>query len=336
MRAARFHPDEGLEIEELPRPTVGPGEVLVRVEGAGLCHSDPHILDGRLPLAGPTVLGHENAGVVAETGAGVDVEPGTTVAVFGGWGCGSCRVCARGEDQLCDLSNWVGVGHDGGYAEYLQVPAERYVLPIGDLDPVAAAPLTDAALTPYRAVRTAAAELSPADAVVLAGIGGLGHYGVQLARLATGARIVAVDLSSEKLDRASELGADATVNASEEHVPRAVRAAAGDARIGAVVDFVGSDATLQWATNVLGTGGRLVLAGIGEGQVPFSWNPLLGSEVSFHTVQWGSLPELRAVLSLARADRLEIEVETIGFDELSATLDRLDAGEVEGRAVLTP
>jgi len=108
MRAARFHPGAGLEVETVPRPEVGPGEVLVEVAACGVCHSDLHILDGDLPLVGPQTLGHEVAGTVAETGAGVDLAVGTDVAVFGGWGCRDCEVCARGDDQLCNLTNWLG------------------------------------------------------------------------------------------------------------------------------------------------------------------------------------------------------------------------------------
>jgi propanol-preferring alcohol dehydrogenase len=108
MRAARSHPGEGLRIEEVPRPEVGPGDVLVEVAACGVCHSDLHVLGGELPLVEPRTLGHEVAGTVAETGPGVDLGVGTDVAVFGGWGCRDCEVCADGRDQLCNLSNWLG------------------------------------------------------------------------------------------------------------------------------------------------------------------------------------------------------------------------------------
>lgn len=333
MRAARFHPGEGLRIEDVPRPEVGPGELLVEVAACGVCHSDIHLLDGDMPIPRPTTLGHEVAGTVVETGAGVDTDTGTDVAVFGGWGCGSCAVCDRGEDQLCNLANWLGIGNDGGYAEYLRVPSERYVLPLDGLDPTTAAPLTDAALTPYRAVRQAG-ELTPADTVVCLGIGGLGQFGVQFAAM-TGAQVVAVDLDPDKLEHAAVLGADATVNASEERVPAAInRVAAG--RVAAVLDFVGTDETLQWASNALGVGGHLVLAGIGGGSIDFSWNPLAGQELTYRTVQWGSITELREVLTVARRGDLDVRTEPVGFDDLAETLDRLRAGEVETRAVLTP
>lgn len=333
MRAARFHPGEGLRIEDVPRPDPGPGELLVEVAACGVCHSDLHLLDGDLPIPRPMTLGHEVAGTVVETGANVGTEPGSEVAVFGGWGCRSCPVCDRGEDQLCNLAGWLGIGTDGGYAEYLRVPTEKYVLPLDGLDPATAAPLTDAALTPYRAVQHAG-DLTPADTIVCIGIGGLGQFGVQFAAM-TGAQVVAVDIDAGKLTRARDLGADATVDASEERVPAAVSEVAGG-RVAAALDFVGTDETLQWASNALGVGGHLVLAGIGGGDIEFSWNPLAGDELTYRTVQWGSLPELREVLTVARRGDLDVRTEPVGFDELPATLERLREGDVETRAVLTP
>jgi propanol-preferring alcohol dehydrogenase len=334
MRAARFHPGEGLRIETVDRPEPGPGEVVVEVAGCGLCHSDLHLMDGDLPLTGPTTLGHEVAGRAAETGHGVGLDVGTEVAVFGGWGCreAGCPHCSAGLDQRYNLVSWMGIGTDGGYAEYVRVPTERYLLPLDGLNPAEAAPLTDAALTPDRTVRTAG-DLGPADTVVVVHVGGLGAFGVQFAAM-TGARVVAVDLDTDRLERAAALGAAVTVDASAARVPGAVKREAG--RAAAVLDFVGSDETLGRGTNLLKTGCRLVLAGLAGGSVPFEWNPLVGSEVSFHTVSWGSLPELREVLKMARQGRLDWETVPVGFENLHETLERLQAGKVSGRAVLTP
>ncbi|PSQ39989.1 alcohol dehydrogenase [Halobacteriales archaeon QS_9_68_42] len=331
MRAARFYPGEGLRVEDVSRPDVGTGEALVEVSACGVCHSDLHVMDGDLPLVEPRVLGHEVAGTVAETGAGVDLAAGTDVAVFGGWGCRDCETCARGDDQLCNLTNWLGIGSDGGYAEYVRVPTADYCLPLEGLDPVEAAPLTDAALTAYRSLRKA--DVGPGDSVAVVGVGGLGSFGVQFGRL-WGCRVVAVDRDPAKLGRAEELGADAAVGTGGS-VPRNIKAAAGGP-VDAVVDFVGADETLRWASNVLGADGRLVLAGIGGGSIEFAWNPLVGSEVTYRTVQWGNPAELRDVLDLARQGRLSINVEPVGLADLPATLERLEAGDVEGRAVVVP
>jgi propanol-preferring alcohol dehydrogenase len=331
MQAARFYPGDGLRIEEVPKPDVGPSEVLVEVSACGVCHSDLHVMDGDLPLVEPRTLGHEVAGTVAETGESVGLEVGTEVAVFGGWGCRDCPVCARGDDQLCNLTNWLGIGNDGGYAEYLRVPTAEYCIPLGRLDPIEAAPLTDAALTSYRALRKA--DLALGDRVAIFGIGGLGEFGVQLARL-SGYRTVAVDRDSAALDRAEALGADGTVDTTGS-VPREIRAAAGG-EVDAVLDFVGVDETLQWGSNVLGPDGRLVLVGIGGGSIDFAWNPLVGSEVTYRTVQWGTPEELRSVLDIARQGHLETTVETVGLEELPETFERLESGGIEGRAVVVP
>jgi propanol-preferring alcohol dehydrogenase len=336
MRAARFRgPDEGLVVESVERPDPGPGEVLVEVGACGLCHSDLHMLHGDLPVPSPVTFGHEVAGTVAETGAGVaDPEPGTEVVVFGGWGCGRCEVCTRGEDQLCNVLEWCGIGTDGGLAEYLVVPDPRYVLPGPDLPHHEAAPLTDAALTPYRAIDRAREHLDPTDTVVCVGIGGLGQFGVQFAAM-TGAEVVAVDVDADKLATAEALGADVTVDATAESVPGAIRRETGG-EVAVAVDFVGKDETLQWCGNVVGTGGHLYVVGIGGGSYEVAFNPLVGAEYAVSNVFWGSINQLRDVVELADAGRLEITTETVGFDDLTDTYDRLAAGEVDGRAVFTP
>ncbi|AQL42075.1 hypothetical protein BV210_04805 [Halorientalis sp. IM1011] len=337
MQAARFYGSgTGLEIETVDRPTPGPGEVLVEVEACGICHSDLHILEGDVPISTPRTLGHEAAGSVAEVGAGVDnVTEGESVAVHGAWGCGHCDVCARGDTQLCNVMLWEGIGQDGAYAEYVLVPDERYVLPIGDLDPVQAAPLTDAALTPYRAVSRAREHLSPADTLTIIGIGGLGQYAVQFAAM-TGAQVVAVDLDAAKLDLAEDLGADVTIDAATEDVRDRIRAVTDRQGVRVAIDFVANEETLQWCSNTLAAQGQMFVVGLGDGTFDVQFNPLIGSEVTATSCYWGSLPELRDVLGIARRGKLDVGVETVGFSDLNDVLERLDHGDIHRRAVLTP
>jgi alcohol dehydrogenase, propanol-preferring len=151
------------ELVAVPVPEPGPGEVLLKVEAAGLCHSDLHLMEwpaGTVPYTLPFTLGHETAGTVVAFGPGAHrVSPGDRVLVYARWGCGTCWPCLQGMENLCETAagelggHGGGVGRDGGLAEYMVVPSARYLVPIGDLDPVAAAPLTDAALTSYHAIK---------------------------------------------------------------------------------------------------------------------------------------------------------------------------------------
>ncbi|HEY5924170.1 MAG TPA: alcohol dehydrogenase catalytic domain-containing protein, partial [Kofleriaceae bacterium] len=219
MKAARLHAyHQALSLDDVPRPLALPGEVIVKIAGSGFCHSDLHVIDGEIPLLPrmPLTLGHENAGWVAETGAGIKtVKAGDAVVVYGAWGCGRCDFCISGHEQLCGAPEWCGLSQwDGGYAEYLRVPHERYLVKLNKLDPVWAAPLADAALTPYRAVKKALPLLEPDHSVLVIGLGGLGQYGIKLLRLLSGSPIIAVDTSVEKRRIAHDLGADKVIDGS--------------------------------------------------------------------------------------------------------------------------
>ena len=187
----------------------------MRVAGAGLCHSDLHLMRwpaGSLPYELPFTLGHEVSGTVAALGAGADgLEPGEPVLVYGPWGCGGCRACSIGAEHLCERApsgRGAGLGRDGGLAEYMVVPSPRLTVPLGGLDPVSAAPLADAGLTPYHAVRRALGLLRPGTSAIVIGVGGLGHVAVQLLKALSPARVVAVDRRDEALDLAAHSGAD--------------------------------------------------------------------------------------------------------------------------------
>ena len=193
------------ELRDVPEPEPGPGEVLLRVTGAGLCHSDLHLLHwpaGTVPYHLPFTLGHEIAGTVAAVADGVDdVEVGESVIVYGPWGCGRCPRCSRGEEHLCERRDIArgtapGIGRDGGLAELVVVP-DRLTVPIGDLDPVAAAPLTDAACTRTTPIKRALPGLPPGSAALVIGVGGLGHMAVQILRVLSGAGSSPVDRRQE-------------------------------------------------------------------------------------------------------------------------------------------
>lgn len=338
MKAARFHgAGQALRIEEAKNPVAVEGGVVVRVLGAGVCHSDLHITQGevRLPRT-PLVLGHENAGVVESVGAGVsDFRPGDRVAVFGAWGCGHCALCRAGDENLCNMAGWPGIGVDGGWAELMSVPSTRHLIPLGDLDPVDAAPLTDAGLTPYRAIRRALPHVPPGGTIAIVGVGGLGHLAIQIARaIGPAPRVVAIDVAKEKLETALALGADAALEAGGD-VGGEIRKLTGGQGAHAVIDLVGSDASLATAAASVGRRGIVVLVGIAGGSLRFAFSGLPPESV-LTTSAWGTRAELEALLDLAARGFVRARVERQPLERVNEALARLVAGSVDGRIVLTP
>jgi alcohol dehydrogenase, propanol-preferring len=331
------------QLREVPIPEPGPGEVLLKVAGAGACHSDLHLMEwppGQMPFEPPFTLGHENAGWVERVGAGVDgVRVGETVAVYGPWGCGSCRACRRSSENYCERQAEIatmggGLGRDGGMAEYMLVPSARLLIPLEELDPREAAPLSDAALTPYHAIKRSLHKLAPGSSAVVIGVGGLGHMAVQILHAISPARIVAVDSSSEKLALAAEVGAEVTVLAGED-AAEAIREATGGRGAELVLDIVGSDDTLALAARCGRFEGDIALVGLAGGTLPFSFfsQPY---ECSISTTYWGSAIELIEVLELARAGRIHAHVERHPLEQAAEVYERLRRGEISGRAVVCP
>jgi alcohol dehydrogenase, propanol-preferring len=330
------------ELRDVDVPSPEPGEVLVKVTAAGLCHSDLHVMgwpEGTLPWQLPFTLGHETAGVVASLGRGVTgLTEGDGVLVYGPWGCGSCVQCIRGAENLC-LHRFerpgagCGLGYDGGLAEYLVVPSARLLVPLDDLDPVQAAPLADAALTPYHALKPELTRLVPGSSVLVIGVGGLGSVAVQLLRALTPARVVAVDVRETSRRLALDRGADLALDANGLDAATVHDALGGGATI--VLDFVGNDATLALAAAAIGIGGHVAVVGLGGGTFPMAFGtvPL---EWSLRRPSWGTLPELHEVVELARAGRIAIDVERLALEDTIDAYRRLHDGEITGRAVVVP
>jgi propanol-preferring alcohol dehydrogenase len=335
------------ELVEVPDPVAGPGQVVVKVGGAGACHSDLHLMHdfeaGAVPWNPPFTLGHENAGWVHAVGDGVtSVRVGRPVAVYGPWGCGRCARCSVGIEIYCEdpMSAPVpggggGLGLDGGMAEYLLVPDERLLVPLpDDLDPVTAAPLTDAGLTPNHAIRRSRDKLTPDATIVLIGVGGLGHIGVQIARALGAARVVAVDMKRAALELAIAVGADDAVP-SDDAAVGTIRDLTGGRGADVVVDFVGVAQTIDLARAVSRPMGDVTVVGIGGGEVPFSFfsQPY---EVSLATTYWGTRPELVEMLTLAARGEVRVEYTQYSLDDAAQAYRDLAAGQVAGRAVVVP
>lgn len=332
-------------MREVPRPDPGPGEVLIQMGGAGACHSDLHLMDeftdGVLPWGPPFTLGHENAGWVYAVGAGVRrLEPGQPVAVVGAWGCGSCPRCLAGLETYCDRPDLTrapggggGLGLDGGMADYLLVPSARHVVPLPDgLAPADAAPLTDAALTPYHAVRRSREKLVPGSVAVVIGVGGLGHLAVQILRATTGAVIVAVDARETARDLAKRSGADLALAPGDALVTQ-IRETGHGFGADVVLDMVGTDETLKTAAAVARQVADITIVGLGGGTLPYSFFSV-PYEVSVQTTYWGNRSELVEVLDLAARGLLRPEVTRFPLDRATQAYDRLRSGEIEGRAVV--
>jgi propanol-preferring alcohol dehydrogenase len=331
------------ELREVPVPTPGPGQVLLKVAGAGACHSDLHLMEwpeGLVAFDPPFTLGHENAGWVEAVGAGVEgLRRGEPVAVYGPWGCGRCPACRRSSENYCERQAEIGamgggLGLDGGMAEYMLVPSPRLLIPLGDLDPRDAAPLSDAALTPYHAIKRSLHKLTPGSTAVVIGVGGLGHMAVQILGAISPARIVAVDKSREKLALAADVGADVTLRSGEDTAEQ-VRQATSGRGAELVLDIVGSDDTMALAVQCGRPEGDVTIVGIAGGTLPFSFFSQ-AYECSIATTYWGSALELVEVLELARAGKISAHVERFRLNEVASVYDRLRAGAIDGRAVICP
>jgi propanol-preferring alcohol dehydrogenase len=315
--------------------------VLVRVAGAGLCHSDLHLMHwpaGSLPYTLPFTLGHEVSGFVAALGSGAEgLAEGDPVLVYGPWGCGGCRACAVGAEHLCERggsARGAGLGRDGGLAEYMIVPSPRLTVALGGLDPVAAAPLADAGLTPYHAVRRVLAQLGPGTSAIVIGVGGLGHVAVQLLKALSPARVVAVDRREEALELAAHAGADMVLPAGGLEA-RALRRAAGGRGATLVVDCVGSDETLALAAGAVAAGGHVSLVGLAGGTFPMRFGAVpLETSVIFSN--WGTRAELAEVVALARDGAIAIDVERVPLADVPVAYERLAAGASRGRLVAVP
>lgn len=333
----------GPELREVPEPTPGPGQVVIKVGGAGACHSDLHLLydfDAETaPFTVPFTLGHENAGWVHTVGTGVStVSPGDAVAVYGPWGCGSCARCSLGIENYCErtaIPTGGGLGIDGGMAEYFLVPSERYLLPLpAGLDPVKGAALTDAGLTPYHAIRRSWPKLNPDATIVLIGVGGLGHMGVQIAKATTGAQVIAVDVKPEALELARKFGAHHTV-VSGDTAAEQIMDLTGGRGADAVVDFVGALPTMELARGVARAMSDVTIVGIAGGALPVSFFSQR-YEVNIATTYWGTRPELAELLALAARGEINVESTTYSLDDAVKAYDDLHHGKVAGRAVVVP
>jgi propanol-preferring alcohol dehydrogenase len=335
-------PQEPPQLQDVPKPSPGAGQLLIKVGGCGLCHTDIGLMArtkaewfDTLP---PFTLGHEIAGWVEEIGQGVvGFKSGEPVAVVPVWGsCGHCAPCRRGEENFCYyISRLIGagVGFDGGLAEYVVVDA-RFAVPMGDFDPVLAAPLTDAGLTTYTAIKPALPSLVPGSTAVVIGVGGLGLLAVQFLRTLCSARVIAVDNDQRHLELAKQHGADHTMP-SDASTAEQIRSLTSGAGATFILDCVGAEGTLNTGVAALARLGRLTLVGAALKTVPFGlhevpWGAQLATSMNGGTVN------LREVIELARLGRIESIEDRYPLRRVNDGYNDLRNGKLRGRAVVIP
>lgn len=321
-----------LSIEDVPDPTPGIDEILIRVTACGVCRSNLHMIEGDwveggTPAKLPIIPGHEVVGEVVETGSGVSVvQVGDRVGVQPLWStCGVCDFCLGGSDQLCQSKHITGESVDGGYAELMVAKAAHaYVLP-DELDDLTAAPLFCPGITAYGSVAKAA--LSPAKSVAVFGLGGVGHVALQFASL-TGAETIAVTRSPGHRDLAVSLGASRVVDSSDGDAGAVLARSGG---VDAALVFAPSDAIVQQAVQAVKPGGRVIVGVDADlGAFPFAdEKTIVGSLL-------GNRVMMRDVLRVAAQGRVRVVAEPYPLGEASTALAKLKSGDVMGRLVLQP
>ncbi len=330
-------------------PTPLGDQVLIRMLGAGVCHSDLHIWEGEYDLGGgkklvlkdrgvslPLVMGHEIAGEVAAVGPDArDIRVGDQVLVYPWVGCGECPICLRDEENLCLKPASLGVYQAGGYAEYVLAPRAKHCIPLGGLDPAEAAPLACSGVTTYSALR----KFGPAvvdEPVIIMGAGGLGHMALSILKALGGKGAIVVDIDAAKREAALKAGALAVIDgAAPDAAHQILEATGGGGRL--FLDLVGAASTVKLAMASMTRGTEIVVVGLFGGEVTVSvpFFPLRPMAIRGSYV--GNLKELRELVTLAREGKVQpVKVTRRPLAEASEALEQLRQGKVFGRVVLVP
>lgn len=351
MKAARMHGyRQPLRLEEVPVPEIAADEVLLKVGAAGMCRTDVQLMDGYFEkyaaMPFPTTPGHEIAGTVDKMGSLVPkasgLEEGDQVVVVGGWGDGMCRWCQQGDTQICPHGRWPGFGLYGGYSEYLPVPY-KYLIKVDprfNLKAEELAPLTDAGVTPYRGIKKLrdAGALGAGRILAVFGVGGLGTYAVQYARLLSGgATVVAFARNPEKLATAKGLGADHVIHIKDksvEDVRQELRKATGQGELDAVIDCSGAEEMIQLGFSLLATGAHYSSVGLVGDKISLPLFPLVAREYTYHGSFWANYNDLSEVVALVQQGKIQHKIKPIGFEEINENIELLRSGNVVGRAVI--
>ena len=338
MQAIRYHgPKEELSLEEVPKPEPGFGEVLVRVRAAGICHTELHFLSGLLNLGvAPITLGHEVVGVIEAVGSGVETaQEGDRVIVYYYVGCGRCTHCLKGDENLCgNLRAEYGFISDGGFAEYMKIPARNVVALPQQISDEEAAPIGCSVTTAIHAGRLA--NMRQGDYVVVYGLGAVGYGLIQLSNL-SGATVIGVGRTDEKLNCAKELGADFVINARQENVVEQVREITKGRGADVVFELVATRETMESSVQSLGKRGRLVFIGYSEDSFTVHPIQLVINESIVMGSVGNTLDELHQAVQLVEQGKIRTVIDrTLSLEGFQEGIDALKEGKLIGRAVLTP
>ncbi len=334
---------------DIATPQPSGDEVVIKVRAAGVCHSDLHIWEGSYDLGAgkrlllkdrgiqlPLTMGHETAGEIVAVGPDVkDRKVGEVCLVYPWIGCGECRVCRAGYENLCMKPRCIGVHCDGGYSDHLLIPKSKYLLPIGDLDPVVVAPFACSGLTTYSALKKLGQTIKE-EPILVIGAGGLGLMCLSILKAMGGKGAIVVDIDESRRAAALKVGALAAVDGSAPDAAAQVTTAFGGPCWGAI-DLVGSPATAALGFNALAKGGKLIMVGLFGGAAPWSLPLIPMKAATIEGSYTGNLAELRELLELVRKGA--VPAIPIGRRPLRAateTLEDLRQGRIVGRVVMTP
>jgi NAD+-dependent secondary alcohol dehydrogenase Adh1 len=341
MRAVQvvgYHQDLQMTEVPVPEPT-GPFDVVVKIGGAGVCRTDIHILEGQWAeksgVALPYTIGHENAGWVHAVGSAVThVAEGDKVILHPLITCGLCRACRSGDDVHCEANAFPGIDTHGGYADYIKTSARSVVRIDDTLEPADVAALADAGLTAYHAAAKAARRLTPRDRCVVIGAGGLGHIGIQVLKALTPAELIVVDRNEQALELAESIGADRRVVADGTQVEQILELTNGHGAE-VVVDFVGENGTTAEGLAMTRRAGDYHVVGYGE-NIDVPTIDLISEEKNVVGNLVGSYNDLCDLMQLAARGSVVLHTAKYPLDDFQRAIDDLGAGNVRGRAILTP
>lgn len=335
-------PGAPLDRVEIDTPAPCGSEILLKVVACGVCHSDIHLHDGEFDLGNGKqldvarsgqVLGHEIFGEVAAIGPDVqNSNVGDRRVVYPWIGCGECASCERGEEHLCTPGKALGIVKSGGFADHVLIPHERYIFDKGAVPDSLAATYACSGLTAYGALNKLGT-VGPRDPVVIIGVGGVGMMALQIAMSVFGFKPIVADIDDSKLVAAGKLGAEQTYNSSDPQSAKLLRKNTGGAF--AVIDFVGSEASVNYGLNCLRKGGKLIIVGLFGGSLtlPIPFIPMNARVIQGSYV--GSLSEMAELMALVREGKIApIEIRERPMTEVTAALQDLKSGKVQGRQVL--